>query len=97
MRLTVDILNTYGVSSAGIDILRSLGLVTVSDQASLDTDSLAQQGFNRKDVDTLTRLAVEVGQESINERFEEIQEELRKFYDLGDDDVVSHGYILALL
>lgn len=39
--------------------------------------------FNRKDVDTLTRLAVEVGQESINERFEEIQEELRKVYDLG--------------
>lgn len=70
MGLTVDILVTYGVSSAGnkrlfrsglkqssnaifltvvvnlagIDILRSLGLVTVSDLATLDTDSLAQQG-----------------------------------------------------
>ncbi|EER08497.1 hypothetical protein Pmar_PMAR015916 [Perkinsus marinus ATCC 50983] len=88
MGLTVDILVTYGVSSAGIDILRSLGLVTVSDLATLDTDSLAQQGFNRKDVDTLTRLAVEVGQESINERFEEIQEELRKVYDLGEDHLL---------
>ncbi|EER06722.1 hypothetical protein Pmar_PMAR007438 [Perkinsus marinus ATCC 50983] len=85
MGLTVDILVTYGVSSAGIDLLRSHGLVTVSDLAALDTRSLAQQGFTRADVDTLTRLAVEVGQESTNERLGQMQEELRNGNGIGED------------
>ncbi|KAF4751883.1 hypothetical protein FOZ63_003747 [Perkinsus olseni] len=85
MGLTVDILVTYGVSPEGIDLLRAHGLETVSDLATLDTHSLAHQGYSREDIDTLTRLAIEVGHESTNERLQRMQEQQRNVNGLGED------------
>ncbi|KAF4755826.1 hypothetical protein FOZ63_029928, partial [Perkinsus olseni] len=85
MGLTIDILVTYGVSPEGIDLLRAHGLETVSDLGTLDTHSLAHQGYSREDIDTLTRLAIEVGHESTNERLQRMQEQQRNVNGLGED------------